>query len=231
MLDFFFFYCSLHLFTLLVHQWTSKSDISQPRKFASGAEQFHSIGDTCISFSSFSSSFTTHTHRASASHIPEAHWEEPRGHRGSRQSVHPDGEELRERREVLPYHSALTPLSSIHLSFPASLLAYPEDWWEVPPPSHTGAATFQLGLWHTGGHGVYRQHPGGGHDGGLPAAPRPPASGQEARPGAGGRLLQPPGVPGEETITQQHRLGKKINPAFCLIFIYPYFLYIYFVLM
>lgn len=40
-------------------------------------------------------------------------------HAWSRQSIHPDEEELREKREVLVYCSPLTPLSFILLSFPA----------------------------------------------------------------------------------------------------------------
>lgn len=54
-----------------------------------------------------------------------------------------------------------------------------------------------MGVRHAGGHGVHGQHPGGRHDGRLPASLRPPFGGEEAGSGTGGRRLQPPGVPGE----------------------------------
>uniref|UniRef100_A0A4W6ERL2 Uncharacterized protein n=1 Tax=Lates calcarifer TaxID=8187 RepID=A0A4W6ERL2_LATCA len=74
------------------------------------------------------------------------------------------------------------------------------------PLADPSPAGLPLGVCHAGGHGLHRRHPGGRHDHRLPAPPRPPTGGEEARPGAGGRQLQPPGVPGERV-----REGRKTN--------------------
>uniref|UniRef100_A0A4W6EU05 Uncharacterized protein n=1 Tax=Lates calcarifer TaxID=8187 RepID=A0A4W6EU05_LATCA len=77
------------------------------------------------------------------------------------------------------------------------------------PLADPSPAGLPLGVCHAGGHGLHRRHPGGRHDHRLPAPPRPPTGGEEARPGAGGRQLQPPGVPGP--VSPAHGLQRRLR--------------------
>lgn len=77
-------------------------------------------------------------------------------------------------------------------------------------PRHTSPASLPLGLHHAGAHGVSGKRAGGRHDHRLLASLCPPAGSEEAGPGAGGRKLHPPGVPGEgEQTGSGARDGRK----------------------